>query len=293
MTILTEQSNPATKDIDLYSGVETARILNAEDQKVALAVSKEVENIGRVIELVAESFKKGGRLAYFGAGTSGRLGVLDASECPPTFGVDEGLVRGYIAGGERALRHSVENAEDREDLALEDIADFAPTANDVIVGISASGNPRYVLCALKEARKAGTVTVALSCNPAAQAKDLCDVFICPVVGPEAVTGSSRLKAGTAQKMVLNMISTGAMIRIGKTYQNYMIDLKMLNEKLVQRGQRFVAEITGADLKTAAEMLDKSGGRVKTACVMIACRLGRVEAEKRLAEVGGILRKVIE
>jgi N-acetylmuramic acid 6-phosphate etherase len=293
MTILTEQSNPATKDIDLYSGVETARILNAEDQKVALAVSKEVENIGRVIELVAKSFKKGGRLAYFGAGTSGRLGVLDASECPPTFGVDEELVRGYIAGGERALRHSVENAEDREDLALEDIADFAPTANDVIVGISASGNPRYVLCALKEARKAGAVTVALSCNPAAKAKDLCDVFICPVVGPEAVTGSSRLKAGTAQKMVLNMISTGAMIRIGKTYQNYMIDLKMLNEKLVQRGQRFVAEITGVDLKTAAEMLDKSGGRVKTACVMIACRLGRVEAEKRLAEVGGILRKVIE
>lgn len=292
MTILTERHNANTYDIDLKDGFEIAVLMNNEDQRVAVAVQKELKAIGQAIDLIGECFLRGGRLAYFGAGTSGRLGVLDASECVPTFGVDEGLVRGYIAGGDRALRYAVENAEDSEDLGLKDLEDFCPNKEDVVVGVSASGNPKYLLSVLSKAHKKGAHTIALTSNPDAKMKEFADIFICPVVGPEAITGSSRLKSGTAQKMVLNMLSTGAMIKIGKTYHNYMIDLKVSNQKLLERGCRFVCEICGVDKGTAQELLAEAGGSVKTACVMAAQKCSKEKAEEKLAAVKGVLRKVI-
>lgn len=293
MTILTEKSNPETSEIDLMSAFEIAQTINREDKKVALAVESELESISKAIRLIADSFLKGGRLAYFGAGTSGRLGVLDASECYPTFGVDPEMVQGFIAGGDYALRHAVENAEDSEDSGFADLQKFKPRQDDVVVGISASGNPRYVVSVLKHAKLAGSRTIGISSNPEAAIRQFSDIFICPVVGQEAVTGSSRMKSGTAQKMVLNMLSTGAMILIGKTYKNYMIDVRMVNEKLVERGRRFVSEICGISVENAAEILARSGGSVKTACVMSKLKCGREEAEQKLKAADGILRKVIE
>lgn len=290
--ILTERANPDTVDIDLMSGVEIARAINNEDKKVALAVETQLAPIGQAIETIAQAFLKGGRLAYFGAGTSGRLGVLDASECWPTFGAELGMVSGYIAGGDRALRFSVESAEDQAEFGLADVTDFNPTKDDVVVGISASGNPRYLLTVLEKAKAAGSKTIALTSNPEAKIIGLADIAICPVVGQEAVTGSSRMKSGTAQKMVLNMLSTGAMIRIGKTYKNYMVDVQPVCEKLIDRARRFVAEICGIDYAQAAEILPQAGNNVKTACVMTVKNCSRAEAEKKLAENGGILRKVI-
>lgn len=289
---LTEKRNPATANIDLMDSTEIARTLNNEDKKVALAVEKTLPEIGQAIETIAQAFQKGGRLAYFGAGTSGRLGVLDASECRPTFGVDESMVCGYIAGGDRALRHPVENAEDSAELGLNDLRHFNPSPDDVIVGISANGGPRYVLAVLEQAQKTGCKTIGISSNPEAKLKAFSDIFINPVVGEEPVTGSSRMKSGTAQKMILNMLSTGAMIRIGKTYQNYMIDVQMTNEKLVKRGRRIVSEIAGITEDEAEKYIDLSGNNVKTACVMALRKIGREEAEKLLRQAGGILRKVI-
>lgn len=289
---LTEKRNPATANIDLMDSTEIARTLNNEDKKVALAVEKTLPEIGQAIETIAQAFQKGGRLAYFGAGTSGRLGVLDASECRPTFGVDESMVCGYIAGGDRALRHPVENAEDSAELGLNDLRHFNPSPDDVIVGISANGGPRYVLAVLEQAQKTGCKTIGISSNPEAKLKAFSDIFINPVVGEEPVTGSSRMKSGTAQKMILNMLSTGAMIRIGKTYQNYMIDVQMTNEKLVKRGRRIVSEIAGITEDEAEKYIDLSGNNVKTACVMAVKKIGREEAENRLRQAGGILRRVI-
>lgn len=289
---LTEKRNPATANIDLMDSTEIARTLNNEDKKVALAVEKTLPEIGQAIETIAQAFQKGGRLAYFGAGTSGRLGVLDASECRPTFGVDESMVCGYIAGGDRALRHPVENAEDSAELGLNDLRHFNPSPDDVIVGISANGGPRYVLAVLEQAQKTGCKTIGISSNPEAKLKAFSDIFINPVVGEEPVTGSSRMKSGTAQKMILNMLSTGAMIRIGKTYQNYMIDVQMTNEKLVKRGRRIVSEIAGITEDEAEKYIDLSGNNVKTACVMAIKKIGREQAENRLRQAGGILRRVI-
>lgn len=289
---LTESSNSLTSEIDLQKGEQIARLINEEDKKVALAVEKILPEIGAAIELIAASFKNGGRLAYFGAGTSGRLGVLDASECWPTFGVEYGMVNGFIAGGDRALRFSVENSEDSSELGLQDLNTFNPTPKDVIVGISANGAPRYVLSVLKEARKRGCKTIGISSNPQAELKKFSDIFINPVVGPEAVTGSSRMKSGTAQKMILNMLSTGAMIRIGKTYRNHMIDLRMMNQKLVARGTRIVSEIAGIPLEAAACLIQSSGYNVKTAVVMAVKKCSQTEAEQLLEASGGILRKVI-
>ena len=289
--ILTENANPATQDVDLMTGVEIAATINAEDQKIASAVQTQLKPIGKAIDLIAKSFLKGGRLAYFGAGTSGRLGVLDASECWPTFGVAHGMVNGFIAGGDKALRFSVENSEDSAELALADLKKFNPQKQDVVVGISASGNPRYVLTVLEEAQKRGCKTIGITSNPKAKLKKFADIFICPVVGPEAVTGSSRMKSGTAQKMVLNMLSTGAMIRIGKTYHNYMIDMRMANEKLADRGCRIVSEIAGVSYATAQKCLAECQN-IKTACVMLKKNCTQKEAEKLLAQAGGILRKVI-
>ena len=289
---LTEKSNPATTDIDLMDSFHIAQAINNEDKKVALAIEKVLPEIGRAIEMIAEAFQKGGRLAYFGAGTSGRLGVLDASECWPTFGVEHGMVSGFIAGGDKALRLSVEAAEDSSEFGLSDLSAFAPTPNDVIVGISAGGNPQYILAILEEAKKAGCRTIGISSNPEAKLKPLCDIFINPIVGEEVLTGSSRLKSGTAQKMILNMLSTGAMIRIGKTYKNYMIDVRMVNEKLLDRGCRFVSEIAKISYDEAQKYIEQSGKNVKTACVMAIKKCSKTEAEQQLAAAKGILRKVI-
>lgn len=288
---LTERRNPDTVNIDLMDSLQIAQTINNEDKKVALAVEKTLPQIGEAIELISRAFSKGGRLAYFGAGTSGRLGVLDASECWPTFGVEHGMVCGFIAGGDRALRFSVENSEDSAELGLEDLNTFNPTPDDIIVGISAGGGPRYVLTILQEAQKRGCKTIGISSNPEAKLKAFSDIFINPVVGEEAVTGSSRMKSGTAQKMILNMLSTGAMIRIGKTYQNYMIDLRMMNEKLVDRGCRFVSEIANVPYEEAQKCI-KACGKVKTACVMAAKKCSPEEALKLLEQAGGILRKVL-
>lgn len=289
---LTERSNPATKDIDLMDSYEIAKTINNEDKKVALAVEKTLPQIGQAIELIAQAFLQGGRLAYFGAGTSGRLGVLDASECWPTFGVEHGLICGFIAGGDRALRFSVENAEDSAELALQDLKTFTPKPQDIIVGISAGGGPRYVLTILEGAQKLGCKTIGISSNPEAKLQKFSDIFINPVVGEEAITGSSRMKSGTAQKMILNMLSTGAMIRIGKTYENYMIDVRMMNEKLIDRGCRIVAEIAKISYEDAQKYIEKSGHKVKTACVMALKNCNKEEAEALLAAQNGILRKVI-
>lgn len=290
---LTERRNPNTTDIDLMDGCEIAKTINNEDKKVALAIEKVLPQVGAAIELIAEAFRNGGRLAYFGAGTSGRIGVLDASECRPTFGVEQGMVCGYIAGGDKALRFSVESSEDSAELGLEDLRRFAPKAEDVVVGISAGGGPRYVLAVLEKARALGCKTVGISSNPEAKLKAFCDIFINPVVGEEAVTGSSRMKSGTAQKMILNMLSTGAMIRIGKTYENYMIDVRMTNEKLAERGRRIVSEIAGISPAEAQKYIEAGGNKVKTACVMAVRNVSREEAEELLEANGGILRKVLQ
>lgn len=289
---LTERRNPLTTDIDLMNSYQIAQAINNEDKKVALAIEKVLPQIGKAIELIAQAFANGGRLAYFGAGTSGRLGVLDASECWPTFGVETGMVCGFIAGGDRALRFSIENSEDSAELALADLKTFAPTPRDIVVGISASGNPRYVLTILEKAQQLGCQTIGISSNPEAKLQKYSDIFINPVVGEEAITGSSRMKSGTAQKMVLNMLSTGSMIRIGKTYQNYMIDVRMVNEKLIDRGCRFVSEIAQISYEQAQKYLELSGMNVKTACVMAIKQCAKADAEQLLQQAGGILRKVI-
>ena len=289
---ITESRNLNTINIDLMDSFEIVKTINNEDKLIATAIERVLPNIAQAVDAVATAFLAGGRLAYFGAGTSGRLGVLDASEMLPTFGVDVSMVQGFIAGGEQALRHPVENAEDSEEFALQDLHRFAPMPHDVVIAISANGNPAYCLKALQEAKKAGSTTIAISSNPNASIAKFADIFINPVVGPEVITGSSRMKSGTAQKMVLNMISTGAMIRIGKTYENYMIDLQLTNKKLVERGLRFISEICGIDKETAQKYLKESGSNVKTACVMARKKCSKEQAEKLLAAHNGILRKVI-
>jgi N-acetylmuramic acid 6-phosphate etherase len=291
MLSITENHNQDTINIDIKNGYEIAKLINNEDKKVALAVEKELKTIGKAIDEIAVRLQKGGRVAYFGAGTSGRIGILDASEMPPTFGVKETMFQAFIAGGRKAVRKAVENSEDSEDFASKDLAMFKPKENDVVIAISASGNPSYVVEVLKSARQKGLLTIAVSSNPEAKMRQFADIFINPIVGAEAITGSSRMKAGTAQKMVLNMLSSGAMIKIGKTYKNYMIDLQVNNAKLRERAIRFIKEITGTDEKTAEKVLLQSKS-VKTACVMIVKKCTQKEAEKLLRAQNGILRKII-
>lgn len=289
---LTEKRNSETINIDLMDSYDIAKTLNNEDKKVALAVEKNLSQIAEAIETIAQAFLKGGRLAYFGAGTSGRLGVLDASECWPTFGVEHGMVCGFIAGGDRALRFSVENSEDNSQLGIQDLQTFNPTPRDIVVGISANGGPRYVLAVLQKARERGCKTIGISSNPEAKLQDFSDIFINPIVGEEPLTGSSRMKSGTAQKMILNMLSTGAMIRIGKTYQNYMIDLRMMNEKLIDRGCRIVSEIAGVSDHEAKKYIEESHHNVKKACIMAVKKCSKQQAEKLLSQNQGILRRII-
>ena len=291
MTAITENINPNTIDIDLQSGAEIARLINNEDKKVAVAIEAVLPEIGKAIDLIAEKLRRGGRMAYFGSGTSGRIGILDASEMPPTYGVPDDMIQGYISGGERAVRYAVENAEDSAEFACEDFAAFNPTDKDVVVAISASGNPQYTVKVLELARQKGVTTIAITSNPEAKFKPYADIFLCAEVGPEAVSGSSRMKSGTAQKMIVNMLTTGAMIRIGKTYKNYMVDVQIHNAKLRERALRYICEITGVDIAVAEAVL-KEAGNVKIACVMLTKACNKEDAEKLLAQNEGILRRVL-
>jgi N-acetylmuramic acid 6-phosphate etherase len=290
---VTEQRNPRTADIDLASAEEIVDLMNAEDRAVPLAVATQRDRIAEVIGLVERAFREGGHLFYAGAGTSGRLGVLDASECPPTFGVDFDMVQGMIAGGEKAMFRAQEGAEDSPEGGARDVDARAIGPGDVLVGIAASGTTPYVRGALARARERGAKTVILACSPPpANTLAVSDVAIVPITGPEVVTGSTRLKAGTATKLVLNMITTGAMIRIGKTYGNLMVDLKATNAKLVDRSQRIVMEVSGATRDEARAVIDAAGGSVKTAIVMFRLGVDREAAERALAEAGGVVRRVL-
>ena len=288
--IITEFRNENTKDIDLLSTIDIVRKINEEDQIVARAVEDESANIARAIDIIAKQFLVGGKLYYFGAGTSGRLGVLDASECPPTFGANPDMVQGFIAGGDSALRVSVEGAEDNFDLGAEDAQIL--TENDVCVAISASGNPKYLLGVLSEAEKIGCKTIALTCNHKAAILEEVGLGICVEVGPEVIAGSSRMKAGTAQKMVLNMLTTGAMIKIGKTYENFMIDLLPTNEKLKDRAIRIVQEIAKVNASTALKTLLECNWKVKEAILMLQCDLTQEEAKEALRKNCGVLRRTL-
>ena len=291
MSIITESSNPDTWEIDVQNGEQIARMINNEDKKVALAVEKILPEIGKAIDEIAIRLRHGGRMAYFGAGTSGRLGILDASEMPPTYGVSPEMIQGYIAGGEKAIRHAVENAEDKFEMADIDFAAFNACKNDVVVAISASGNPNYTLRVLQHGRKVGALTIAITSNSQAIIKEYADIFLCTELGGEAITGSSRMKSGTAQKMVLNMLSTGAMVRLGKTYHNYMVDLQINNEKLRKRAIGIIADISETDEQTAQKTLEQAGN-VKTACIMLIKKCNKETAEKLLEQNDGILRRII-
>ncbi len=290
--LATEGANPRTKDLDLLSVEDMLRVMNAEDRRPAEAVGEVLPALARAVSIAAERMRTGGRLLLFGAGTSGRLGVLDASELPPTFGVPASLVRGFIAGGDRALRDAIEGAEDDPTLGAADVAAAGTVAADVVVGIAASGRTPYVLGALAEARKRGAATVAIVCNRPTPAHAAADVTIDPVVGEEVLAGSTRLKAGTAQKMVLNLLSTGVMVRLGMTYGNLMTGVSASNEKLRVRAAKLVAGIAGTSEARAAETLAKAGFDVRVACVMLRKSVEADEAKSLLARVGGSLRAVI-
>ena len=288
--IITEKSNPDTVNIDISSSLEIAKMINSEDLKVAQKVSENIGSIAKAIDIISENFLNGGRLFYFGAGTSGRLGVLDASECPPTFNTPSEMVQGIIAGGDRALRYAIEGAEDSPELAREDFLNHEINENDTVVSISASGNANYVIEILKLAKEKNIKTVALTCNPEAKMSDYADVVICIETGAEAVTGSTRMKAGTAQKMVLNMLTTGAMVKTGKTYKNYMVDVKPTNIKLKDRAERIVSDIAECSQDKAKNILEKNGYYVKEAILQIKYNCSFEEAQKLLEANNGILRK---
>ena len=291
--LITERPNPDSAAIDRLSSREIAELMNREDALVAEAVGREVGSISRAIDAIADRLAAGGRLVYLGAGTSGRLGVLDASECPPTFNAPPGQGVGLIAGGEAALTRSVEGAEDDPGAAVRDLQEIGFSSRDVLVGIATSGRTPYVLGGLGFARSVGAATVGLSCNPDSETARSSDIAITPVVGPEIVSGSTRLKAGTATKMVLNMLTTGAMIRLGKTFGNLMVDLQARNRKLVERSCRIVMTITGLDRERARAALDRCGGDVKTAIVAARRRRSPEDARALLERAGGHLRRALE
>lgn len=290
--LVSETRNPATQLLDEMSSFEIVSCFNQEDRKVPEAIAKVLPAIAEAVDLASAALKAGGRLIYLGAGTSGRLGVLDASECPPTFGVPHGMVVGVIAGGPGALLKAVEGAEDDEALGVADLQALQLEARDVVVGLAASGRTPYVVGALRFARQSGCPTVAISCNPDSPIAHEALVAISPVVGPEALTGSTRMKSGTAQKLVLNMISTGAMVKLGKVYQNLMVDVKATNEKLNDRACRIVMEATGAVRTQAEEMLAQTGFEVKPAILMILADITAAQAQQRLQQHQGYLRAAL-
>ena len=288
--IITEYRNENTKNIDLLSTIDIVRKINEEDKLVALAIEDELPNIAKAIDMIAKQFLMGGKLYYFGAGTSGRIGILDASECPPSFGVPEDMVTGIIAGGDKAIRTAAEGAEDNFEQGVKDAQVL--TDLDVCVAISASGNPKYLLGVLSQADKVNCRTIALTCNHKALILEEAGLGICVEVGPEVIAGSSRMKAGSVQKMVLNMLSTGAMIKIGKTYENFMIDLMPTNEKLKDRAIRIVAEIAEVNNSRALQTLLECDWSVKTAIIMLKCNLNKEDAQELLRKNCGVLRRAL-
>jgi N-acetylmuramic acid 6-phosphate etherase len=289
---LTEQRNAASKNLDRMTAMEIVRLMNREDRKVTLAVGREIPAIARAVDAIVSRIQNGGRLFYVGAGSSGRMGVLDAAECKPTFGVSPKLVQALVAGGRRAVTGSVEGAEDSIRNAERDLRERKLTRNDVVVGISASGTTPYVLGAIRFARKRGAATVAITSDRRMPLARVAKIVIAPEVGPEVVTGSTRLKAGTAQKMVLNMLSTATMARLGHVYENLMIDMKLMNEKLADRGLRILAEASGKNLSAAEHALRAAGHNMRVALVMLKRKVRAREAKRLLARAGGNLRKAL-
>lgn len=290
--MLSEQRNPNTLHIDSLPSLDIVTLLNNEDKLVALAVEKNLPQIAQAVERIVAAFQAGGRLVYMGAGTSGRLGVLDASECPPTFGVPSSMVVGLIAGGETALRNAVEGAEDNLAAGEQDLRHMNFSRKDVLVGIAASGRTPYVIGGLNYAKQLGATTVSLVSNPNAVMSDIADIAITTAVGPEALTGSSRLKSGTAQKMVLNMLTTAAMIRLGKCYQNLMVDVQATNQKLKARAIRIVMQATDCDQITAEQTLHTTNGNAKLAIMMLLSGLDKTQAETALAQNQGRLQSAL-
>ncbi len=291
--LTTEQCNPASDQIDSMNSLEIVQLMNAEDAKIAAAVEQEAHTIAAAIDLIADAFLKGGRLVYMGAGTSGRLGVLDASECPPTFNSPPELVVGLIAGGRQALTNAIEGAEDRAEFAVADLEELEFSQEDVLVGIATSGRTPYVIAGIKYARGKGAQTIAFTCNQENQLAEVAHLTICPVVGPEVVTGSTRLKAGTATKMVLNMLTTGAMVRIGKTYGNLMVDLRATNKKLVERSLRILIAFTNLSKEEAESVLEACQGELKTAIVHVKRGVSPETAWELLKEANGHLRQALD
>ena len=290
---VTEQRNPSSADVDLASALQIVDLMNAEDRRVPDAVATERERIAQAIDLVEAAFRSNGRLLYVGAGTSGRLGILDASECPPTFGSDPEMVQGIIAGGPAAVFKAREGAEDRPEDGAHEMDAFNVGPKDVLVGIAASGTTPFVQGALTRAKERGAKTVIIACTPISSALEAqLDIAILPIVGPEIVTGSTRLKAGTATKMVLNMLTTGAMIRIGKTFGNLMVDLRATNDKLRDRSERILVEVCGVSRSEARRMLDMADQSVKVAIVMQQLALTKADAIDALERAGGVIRRVI-
>lgn len=291
--LVTEGRNPDTMNIDSVSTLEMVEMMNMEDQKVALVVEKAKVSIAKAIDVIAERLKRGGRLIYMGAGTSGRLGILDASECPPTYGVSDELVQGIIAGGYTAIFKAVEGAEDDAELGREDLIEKNLNENDVVCGIAASGRTPYVIGAMKYAKEVGAAVISVTMNPESEMAKISEVPISVVVGPEAVMGSTRMKSGTAQKMVLNMLSTGAMIKLGKVYGNLMVDVKASNEKLYTRAKRIVMLATDKSEEIVNKYLEETDFDVKLAILMIITGLRIEEAKKLLAENEGYVQKAID
>jgi N-acetylmuramic acid 6-phosphate etherase len=291
--LLTEQPNPASAAIDTLPTEQVLRIVNSEDQKVALAVEREIPAIARAVDAIVATFEKGGRLFYSGAGTSGRLGVLDASECPPTFSVPPEMVQGIIAGGDSALSRATETTEDDPAIGIRDLLARGFTGRDILAGLAASGRTPYVLGAVAEARRMGATTIGISCTPDSELTHAVDIAIAPLVGPEVVAGSTRMKAGTAQKLVLNMLTTGAFIRLGYVYGNLMVNVQPKNTKLVNRARRIVAHAAGVSADRAAELLSAAGDSVRTAILMSKAGIGREEAERRLAAAGGRISRALD
>ena len=289
-----EKRNPKSMNIDTASTSEILRIINEEDKIVPLAVEKEIPYITQAVEIIVDALQKGGRLLYFGAGTSGRIGVIDAAECPPTFGTSPEMIEGFIAGGKDAMFVAQEGVEDHESNGVEDVIKAKVGPKDVVCGIAASRRTPYVIGAVKKAKELGAKTLFVTSNPRENfnIKEV-DVAICPYVGPEVIMGSTRMKSGTAQKLVLNMLTTASMIRLGKVYENMMIDLQMTNKKLVERSKKIVMIITGVSYEDASKFLTLAGGHVKTALVMIKANVTADEAKRMLKDSGGFVRKAIQ
>lgn len=289
----TEKLNKNTENIDTATTLDVVKMINNEDFNAVNAVQKCLPEISKAVDIIVENFNNGGRLIYFGAGTSGRLGVLDASECPPTFSTPETMVVGVIAGGDHALRHAIEGAEDKPDFAKEDFDKLNIDKKDTVVAISASGNAAYVVEVLKLAKEKNCKTIAVTSNKNALTKEFADIFICAETGAEAISGSTRMKAGTAQKLILNMLTTASMVKIGKVYKNYMIDVKPTNDKLKKRAVKITASIAEVDEQKAQEVLSANGYKIKHAILNLKYGLSEDEAERLIKENNGVLRKIFE